>query len=402
MSINKTKSSSSGRFCILDDEKTFLQIAKRNLSKYLPDVKGLYTETPEDSFKIAREDIQTLFIIDINLGEFNGMDIYRKISQFTSKSRVIYITGDTALIEDETFRRQSLSEGGIDFIEKPIKWHEMAIKIQNHLKLLEYQFELEAKVEERTLMLMHADRLATIGTMVSSIVHEISSPLTFIKTNQETFLFAYQKAKESIADKEALKIFENFIIPGVKDSLSGVQRIEDLLRSFRKFYKKEQKVTDNDIVSILNEVKNLTHYSIKKNRILLTVDIKNDGPFSIKCNRQELIQVFTNIVNNAIDSLEGYPLDPRRILFSVRKEKKSIIITISNNGPAIAESDAENIFKPFYTTKGDEKGTGLGLSIVRQITRNMGGDVWMENKSEISDTVDFIIKLPISQDPKNH
>jgi signal transduction histidine kinase len=396
---NKTKS--SGRFCVLDDEKSFLSIAKRNLSKFLPDVKGVYVSTPEEIYHVAQEDIQTLYIIDINLGEHNGMDIYRKISQISSKARVIFITGDIALIEDETLRRQSLSEGGIDFIEKPIKWHEMAIKIKNHLKLLEYQFELEDRVEERTQMLLHADRLATVGTMVSSIVHEISSPLTFIKANQETFIFAYNKVKNEIKDPEAIKVFEEFIVPGTIDSLAGINRIEELLKSFRKFYKKEQKVTVNDMVSILNEVKNLTHYSIKKNRILLVVDIKNDDSFSIKCNRQELIQVFTNIVNNAVDALEEYSADTRRISITVNREKKFVVITISNNGPSVEDNDIENIFKPFYTTKGDEKGTGLGLSIVRQIVRNMGGDVLLKNKEHSEDTVDFVIKIPINQDPKN-
>jgi signal transduction histidine kinase len=394
-----TKDRTSGRFCILDDEKTFLNIAKRNLSKFLPDVKGVFISSPDEIYSIAREDEKTLYIIDINLGEFNGMDIYRKISRISDKARVIFITGDMALIEDETLRRQSLSEGGIDFIEKPIKWHEMAIKIKNHLKLLEYQFELEDKVEERTQMLLHADRLATVGTMVSSIVHEISSPLTFIKANQETFLFAYNKAKDTISDPEAIKLFEEFILPGIKDSLSGVNRIEELLKSFRKFYKKEQKVTVNDIVSILNEVKNLTFYSMKKNRIAFCMDLKNDGDYSIKCNRQELIQVFTNIVNNAIDALEDHPVENKKIDVSVYREKKFVVISISNNGPAINDSEMEDIFKPFFTTKGDEKGTGLGLSIVRQITRNMGGDVWIKNKEDL-ENVEFIVQIPVNQDPK--
>jgi len=396
------KVNSSGRYCILDDEKNFLNIAKRNLAKFIPDVSGVFVSTPDEVYKIAKEDLQTLYIIDINLGEDNGMDIYRKISQLSSKIRVIFITGDAALIENETFRRQSLSEGGMDFIEKPIKWHEMAIKIKNHLKLLEYQFELEDRVEERTQMLLHADRLATVGTMVSSIVHEISSPLTFIKANQETFLFAYKNAKDSIKDPVAIKVFEDYIIPGINDSLSGILRIEELLKSFRKFYKKEQKVTVNDIYSILNEVKNLTHYSIKKNKIQFNININNEEDFSIKCNRQELIQVFTNIVNNAIDALEEHPVENKLISISLNRENKFVVIKISNNGPAVNESDTENIFKAFYTTKGDEKGTGLGLSIVRQIIRNIGGDVWLKNKNTVSDMVDFIVQIPVNQDPKHN
>ncbi|HQJ61552.1 MAG TPA: response regulator, partial [bacterium] len=181
----------SSRFCVLDDEKNFLSVAKGQLSKYLPEIEGFYSTDPEEVYKLAAQDRLTLYIIDMNLGESNGMEIYRKIASISYRARVIFITGDIHFLEDEDIRRQTLSEGGMDFIEKPIKWHEMAIKMKNHLNLLEYQFQLEEKVEERTQMLIHADRLATVGTMVSSIVHEISSPLTFIKANQETFLFAY-------------------------------------------------------------------------------------------------------------------------------------------------------------------------------------------------------------------
>lgn len=393
---------STGRFCVLDDEKAFLSVAKGKLSKYLPNIQGHYFSDPEDVFKIASDEIQTLFIIDMNLGEYNGMDIYRKISEISTMNRVIFITGDTMFLEDEEIRKQTLSEGGIDFIEKPIKWSEMAIKIQNHLNLLEYQYELEGKVEERTQMLIHADRLATVGTMVSSIVHEISSPLTFIKANQETFLLAYNNAKDEITDPAATKIFDKFILPGVKDSLAGIERIEALLKSFRKFYKKEHRVTANDINTILNEVKHLAYYSIKRNRVDFTLDLEKDPDYTIKCNRQEIIQAITNIVNNAIDALEELDTGKRKIGIAVRKEGKYVTVRISNNGPKIGDDAFNNIFNPFFTTKSEEKGTGLGLLIVQQIIKSMGGEVTVKNRDADHHTVDFILKLPVNQDPKDN
>ncbi len=393
---------STGRFCFLDDEKTFLSVAKGKLSKYLPNIQGFYFNNPEEVFKIAGDEIQTLYIIDMNLGEYNGMDIYRKVSEISSMNRVIFITGDAMFLEDEEVRKQTLSEGGIDFIEKPIKWHEMAMKIQNHLNLLEYQYELEGKVEERTQMLIHADRLATVGTMVSSIVHEISSPLTFIKANQETFLLAYNNAKDKITDPAATEVFEKFILPGVKDSLAGVERIEGLLKSFRRFYKKEHRITANNINNIINEVRHLTYFSIKKNRIDFSLDLEEKPDYTIKCNRQEMIQVITNIVNNAIDALEESEIKEKKIAVSVVRSDKYITVCISNNGPKIAETAFNNIFNPFFTTKSEEKGTGLGLLIVQQIIKSMGGEVTVKNKESVNDTVDFILKLPINQDPKDH
>ncbi|HQI04905.1 MAG TPA: HAMP domain-containing sensor histidine kinase, partial [bacterium] len=231
---------------------------------------------------------------------------------------------------------------------------------------------------------------------------EISSPLTFIKANQETFLFAYNKVKDHLTDPEAKKVFENFILPGVKDSLSGIQRIEELLKSFRRFYKKEHKISVNDIASIINEVKSLTYYGIKKGGINFSFDITDDSSNTIKCNRQELIQVLTNIVNNAIDALDEVRQENKELKISVNPDGQYIKITVSNNGPSIPENIFDKIFNPFFTTKTEDKGTGLGLSIVYQIIKIMGGSVSAVNRSDGHDTVDFVLKLPVNQDPKDN
>ncbi|HNW16763.1 MAG TPA: ATP-binding protein, partial [bacterium] len=62
----------------------------------------------------------------------------------------------------------------------------------------------------------------------------------------------------------------------------------------------------------------------------------------------------------------------------------------------------DKIFNPFFTTKKEDKGTGLGLSIVHQIIKIMGGSVYAVNRSEDHDTVDFVLKLPVNQDPKDN
>lgn len=392
---------SKSRFCVLDDDNAFLMVAKGHLSKYLPEIEGFFTSKPEEVYEYANDDRLTIYVIDMNLGDINGMDIYRKISGISLRSKFIFITGDTLFLEDEEIRRQTLSEGGIDFIEKPIKWHEIAIKIKNNLKLLEYQFHLEEKVEERTQMLIHADRLATVGTMVSSIVHEISSPLTFIKANQETFIYAFNNNREKIKDPEAIALFENYILPGVKDSLSGINRIENLLKSFRRFYKKEQVISVSDISSVLNEVKNLTYYSIKKQGINFSFSVDSSNPSSLKCNRQELIQIITNIVNNAVDAMEESRIKDKKLNITVKSDLRYIVITVSNNGPAIPEEILNKIFDPFFTTKKEDKGTGLGLSIVSQIIKTMGGSITVSNRSATKDTVDFILNIPINQNPKD-
>ncbi|MBR4490872.1 response regulator, partial [bacterium] len=184
-----------GTYCILDDEKDFLTVAEKEIKKFLPDMKGVFTTDPEDTINLAKKDDPVIFIIDIVLGGKTGMEIYQRISAVSKKVRVIFITGDENFVNDDNIKNQILLEGSIDLMEKPIKWHELAIKVKNNMQLLLYQCNLEDMIAERTQQLIHADRLATVGTMVSSIIHEINSPLTFIKANQEMCRYAFDRIK---------------------------------------------------------------------------------------------------------------------------------------------------------------------------------------------------------------
>ena len=386
-----------GTYCVLDDEQDFLAVASGALKKFLPDMKGVFTTDPEEAVSLAKKDDPIIFIIDIVLGGKTGMEIYQKISAVSKKVRVIFITGDENFVNDENIRNQILLEGPIDLMKKPVKWHELAIKVKNNMQLLLYQCGLEDIVIERTQQLIHADRLATVGTMVSAIIHEISSPLTFIKANQEMCRYAFDRIKNVTEDKEVLSIFERLINPSVDESLKGINRIEELLRSFRRFYKRDDVASEVDFSELLDEIKNLTYYNIKKNNINFTVEIAKNMPKKIICKKQELIQVITNIVNNAVDAFEeNDKKDGKELKIVVSGDSFMANIVVSNNGPEIPKHVIDRIFEPFFTTKNADKGTGLGLAISRQIIRFMGGTIYVENKSKKHPTVDFIITIPMS------
>jgi signal transduction histidine kinase len=389
-----------GTYCILDDEKDFLTVAEKEIKKFLPDMKGVFTTDPEDTINLAKKDDPVIFIIDIVLGGKTGMEIYQRISAVSKKVRVIFITGDENFVNDDNIRNQILLEGSIDLMEKPIKWHELAIKVKNNMQLLLYQCNLEDMIAERTQQLIHADRLATVGTMVSSIIHEINSPLTFIKANQEMCRYAFDRIKTVTKDKEVLSIFEMLINPSVNESMKGIERIEELLRSFRRFYKRDDVASEVDFSELMEAVKNITNYNIKKNNIIFSFKISKSVPKKIVCKKQELIQVLTNIVNNAVDAFEENDGDGsaknKELKITVSGDSFMTNVVVSNNGPEIPKHVIDRIFEPFFTTKTAEKGTGLGLAIARQIIRFMGGTIYVENKSKKHLTVDFIITIPMT------
>ena len=78
-----------GTYCVLDDEKDFLTIAKREFNKYLPDMTGVFTTDSEDAINLARKDDPVIFIIDIVLGGKTGMEIFQRLSAVSKKVRYV-------------------------------------------------------------------------------------------------------------------------------------------------------------------------------------------------------------------------------------------------------------------------------------------------------------------------
>ena len=110
---------------------------------------------------------------------------------------------------------------------------------------------------------------------------------------------------------------------------------------------------------------------------------------TIQANGAELNQVWTNLIDNAIDAMHGHG----EVLIRTRLENRSVIVQIGDQGPGVPADLASRIFDPFFTTKEPGKGTGLGLDIVRRIVvERHHGEISVESKP--GDTR-FIVRLPL-------
>ena len=107
-------------------------------------------------------------------------------------------------------------------------------------------------------------------------------------------------------------------------------------------------------------------------------------------DRNQLQQVFLNILNNAVDALEG---KPGRITVATERDERWLRISITDTGPGITQDQLGKIFLPFYTTKGVGKGTGLGLSVSYGIVKDLGGEIEVESALNVGST--FTIRLPL-------
>ncbi|MGQ9510170.1 MAG: ATP-binding protein, partial [Thermodesulfobacteriota bacterium] len=226
-----------------------------------------------------------------------------------------------------------------------------------------------------------ADRLASLGTLTAGLAHEIRNPLVAIKT-------LTQLLPERLDDEE----FRNHFL----SIASGeVDRISSLLSELLDFARpSDPKLEFEDINSILDGMILLISTESRKKQIRVTKEYDPQLP-TIKVDREQIKQVFLNILLNAI---EATPINGE-IRVKTRSFKKPggesyIQIEFTDTGCGIPSEYLEEIFNPFFTTK--TTGSGLGLSISNQIVQDHRGYIVVESEEHKGST--FYVNLPMNQD----
>ncbi|MGJ5814446.1 sensor histidine kinase [Paludibaculum fermentans] len=171
------------------------------------------------------------------------------------------------------------------------------------------------------------------------------------------------------------------------------RRISELVQAVKQYsYMDQSPVAEVDVEQGIDLTLRMFQHQLKHG---FTVNRKLCGNLPrVQANGSALNQIWTNLIDNAIDAMEGMPADQPKIL-TVRTclEAEGILVEIGDNGPGIPAEVQSRIFDPFFTTKGVGKGTGLGLDIVRRIVRSHRATILVN--SEPGRTV-FQVRLPLT------
>jgi signal transduction histidine kinase len=168
-------------------------------------------------------------------------------------------------------------------------------------------------------------------------------------------------------------------------------RISELVQAVKAYsYMDQAALKEVDVHEGMENTLTMLGYKLKN--IHVEREYAPDLP-RIMANGSELNQVWTNLIDNAVDAMDG----KGTIWLRTRQEGNQIVVEIADNGPGIPQPVQAHLFEPFFTTKEVGKGTGLGLDIVYRIVRDRhGGDIRVS--SEANDT-SFQIRLPIRREP---
>jgi len=246
--------------------------------------------------------------------------------------------------------------------------------------------------------LIQADKMASLGILVSGVAHEINNPNNYIMLNSELLGKAWGDIDHIL--QEHYESHGDFDIAGIsyedaKDQIgqlangitAGAKRIENIIAVLRDFSRQESgehktEVAVNDVIqAALVIISNL----ISKCTNRFSVSYGENMPL-VNGSFQRLEQVVLNLLTNACQAL---PSKDKAITLKTYHDpvKQKNIIEIADEGIGIPEKDLPHILDPFYTTKRDNGGTGLGLSISYTIIKEHGGDITVESKPGQGTTV---------------
>jgi len=230
--------------------------------------------------------------------------------------------------------------------------------------------------EEKKLMdqLTMADKLSGLGTLTAGIAHEINNPLYSI--------MGYTEAIQEEKNLPKIREYAAKVLNSSKHIASIILNLSGYTRS--NVRAKAQDVNINERLDAAIEIARVASYS---DDIQLE---KNYQPLPLlKSKPEEIQQIFVNIIQNAVQAMQG----KGRLSISSLQSNSKIIITIRDTGPGIPQEHLSKIFDPFFTTKDQGEGTGLGLNIVHRIVRNYGGTIQVE--SRVGKGTAFQVSFPV-------
>lgn len=229
--------------------------------------------------------------------------------------------------------------------------------------------------------LLHSEKLAAVGQLISGVAHELNNPLTAILGYSQLLTSCGQVGPQGLEYTE--KLYKQ---------TQRTHRIVQNLLSFSRQHKPERAPVR--LNQVLEDTLALRDYDLRMSNIRLHLDLAEDLPL-VSADPHQLQQVFLNLVNNALDAMLEHSANGD-LWVRTAKEADKFVVEFIDSGPGV--KDSSKVFDPFYTTKPVGKGTGLGLSICYGIITEHGGRILVRNVPPRGAC--FIIELPAQSAPR--
>jgi signal transduction histidine kinase len=251
-------------------------------------------------------------------------------------------------------------------------------RIVNHdrLRLLEASRESLDDLKHFQTQMVQTEKLVSLGQLAAGAAHEINNPLTGILGYSDLLV-----DDPTLGDRQR----------AVADKIRALaRRIKTLVTSLLSFARRvpAEKI-DLDLNQILMSAMHLSNLDLHGKRIEVDTQTDPDLP-SVRGDANQILQVFFNLISNAVDALEE--VGGGKLVIRTRRDEWRVTVEFADSGPGI--KSPHQVFDPFFTTKPVGKGTGLGLSICYGIVQEHGGRIECFNRPEGGAT--FVVEFPFA------
>lgn len=239
-----------------------------------------------------------------------------------------------------------------------------------------------SELQKSRLKDLQTDKVEAWQEIAQRMAHEIKNPLTPIKLSAQRILRKYQRDPAEL---------EMMIEPAISSIIKEVENLNLLLQEFRNFSRlPSPHMKTTNLKELILEV--LSVYNGHHSQIEIEYS-KLDEKIELLIDRDQIKQVFSNLLKNAIESINVQGVVTITSHTVHRGNSTYCRIAIQDTGIGINRKDFSKVFNPYYTSKND--GTGLGLPIVERIIFDHKGQIWFESEENVGTT--FFIDLPLSE-----
>jgi PAS domain S-box-containing protein len=229
--------------------------------------------------------------------------------------------------------------------------------------------DLHSKQDELTSMtqqLWQASKLATMGELAASVAHELNNPLATVGLRTESLLM---QMPDEADKRKPLEIIQQEV-----DRMATL--VNNLLQFSRRSHRQISTVDPCEEIATSVEFVN---YHLRSHNIEVVREFADSLP-TIQADRQQLRQLFLNLLTNASDAMPQGGKLTARVAAGTLNDAEAVAIEFVDTGEGITAENLEKIWEPFFTTKPEGKGTGLGLAICRRIVEEHGGTISIQSE----------------------
>lgn len=244
--------------------------------------------------------------------------------------------------------------------------------------------QAELRMQDLQTELAHVGRVSEMGTLASSLAHELNQPLAAIANYCE----AARDLLDQGSDPNLLALVREALDEASKQSIRAGQIVRRI-RDFMSHGDAERQL--ESLPKLINEANALALVGSREHGIDVQIDLDPDAG-QVFVDRIQVQQVLVNLIRNAIDAMVESPRRKLRVA-TLCQDDGQARVTVSDTGSGISEAIAEQLFQPFVTSK--KAGMGIGLSICQTIVEAHGGRIWFEPAAEGGTAFSFT--LPASE-----